>query len=184
MKLYFAFVHLHFYIVYIFYFLGLFSIIFGTVISLYQVNIKRFIGYSGIGHIGYIFLVLGTHPSLSLSLVGAVYFLIIYVVILLGFFCILVEYDLQAIKKNIDLITIFDFVKIARHNLFTSTFACFNLLSLAGVPIFAGFFAKVFIFSALVDISDFVVACIVILFSVLSCVYYIRILRFIYFDET
>lgn len=168
---FFVFLKLMFISHYLFLFLGLFSIIFGSIMSLYQTKIKRLLAYSAITHMGYILISLSLFSFAGLE-AFLMYFLI-YVMLSLNIFAILLVFrsDFNFLKIR----NIVEFASLLKSNFFLSIIFVFNLLSFAGIPPLSGFFGKFSVYQALmVSHHYFIVLCLVLL-SVLSSVYYISL---------
>ncbi|HWU25229.1 MAG TPA: NADH-quinone oxidoreductase subunit NuoN [Rhizomicrobium sp.] len=153
------------------------SMILGAVAAIGQTNIKRLMAYSSIGHMGY--TLLGLAAGSTAGVEGVLVYLTIYLVTNAGIFaCIL------AMKRDGVMVeTIADLAGLARTQpRLALAFAIF-MLSLAGLPPFAGFFAKFYVFLAAVDAHLYVPATIGVLASVVGLYYYLRVVKVIYFDE-
>jgi len=74
-----------------------------------------------------------------------------------------------------------DFLFLFRVNPMVGLGVFVVLFSLAGIPPFAGFFSKLFVFWCLLKFCDFLVLILVVLVSVVSCVYYIRLVQLVFF---
>jgi len=155
------------------------SIFIGSLGALYQIKIKRLLAYSAIANMGYIFL--------SCSIVSysgcfaAFYYLFIYLLMSINIFSILIV--IRRLPGIIRLKNIVEFVSVSHANFILSFLLVLCLLSLAGIPPLAGFFGKFLVFSILVDNGCYLLALYAVLFSVLTCVYYIRLIRFLWFVE-
>ena len=158
-------------------FLSIASMLFGAIAAIGQTNIKRIIAYSSIGHIGYALAGLSTGTNEGIQ--SAIVYIIIYIVTNLGLFsCLLMfkrnnEYfenlkDLSGLSKNHPLISISLLIV---------------LFSLAGIPPLAGFFAKFYIFTAVIEQSMYFLAIVGLLSTVVAAFYYLRIIKIIYFDN-
>jgi NADH-quinone oxidoreductase subunit N len=155
-----------------------FSIFLGSILALYQVKIKRFLAYSAIVHMGYILLPisLGTYASMYV----AFYYLFVYVLVSINIFTIfLIMYK----EKGVPVRNIVDISYISHSNFFLAVLFSLAILSVAGIPPLAGFFGKIYVFSFLIETGNYFLALFVVLISVLSCAYYIRLVRFILFRE-
>lgn len=174
-----VFLHHHIlYFHYVFIIFGLFSIIFGSIMALYQVKIKRLYAYSTIVHMGFIIIALGV-ISLE-SVVIVLYHMVIYIFGSMAFFLIL----LTVYKEDNSPITnIVDIITIAKTNSNLAIALSFILLFLAGIPPLGGFFGKCYIFYVLVEKGFYFIAIIVILTSTFSSIYYIRLIRMLWFSE-
>ncbi len=149
--------------------LGLFSIIYGIIMSFYQSKIKRFLAYGAISHMGFMII------SLSLvSIEGLSAFLIYffsYVILSLNIFAILL-----AIRRNpgfYKIRNLIEFSILLKNNPLLAFISACTFLSMAGIPPFLGFFGKFYVYMALFNSNNIFVSICVLLFSVLGCVYYI-----------
>jgi len=151
------------------------SIILGSIGALYQTTIKRLLAYSAIANLGYILLGLST-VSME-GVVASIFYFFLYTSASVQLF-----YILSIIKRQGSLLrikNISDFCALTHANRPLSFLFVFSLLSFAGIPPLAGFFGKALIFKALIMYGYYNTALIAVLFSVLTCVYYIRLVRFI-----
>ena len=158
-------------------FISIASMVLGSVAAIGQTNIKRLMAYSSIGHVGFALAGLATGSVVGIS--ATLTYLSIYVVMnIAAFTCILffsrdkIYYedirDLGGLSKN--------------HPIIAACF-CLVLFSLAGIPPLAGFFAKFYIFKAVIESEMYLLAIIGLLSSVISAFYYLRIIKIMYFDK-
>jgi NADH-quinone oxidoreductase subunit N len=153
------------------------SILLGAFTALFQRNLKRLLAYSTISHMG--FAMLGLLASGVVAVQNILIYLMIYVTAIIGAFgCLLNLYRYGKSLENIDELT-----GLSRDSPLLA--ACFSILlfSLAGVPPFAGFFAKLGVFKNAVDAGYYVTVVIAVLASVVSAAYYLKIVKVMYFDE-
>ena len=157
-------------------FLSLASMIFGAVAAIGQKNIKRLIAYSSIGHMGYALagLCTGTNQGIQSSIL----YISIYIVMNFGFFsCLFMLKRNNTYHEDID-----DLSGLSKkHPLLALSFLII-LFSLAGIPPLAGFFAKFYIFKAVLEQSMYYLAIIGLLTTVIAAFYYLRIVKIMYFD--
>jgi NADH-quinone oxidoreductase subunit N len=153
------------------------SMVLGAFAAIGQTNIKRLMAYSSIGHMGY--ALLGLAAGTVAGVQGVLLYLTIYVITNAGVFvCIL------AMKRNGEMIeTIDDLKGLSRTNPRLAIAFLIFMFSLAGIPPMAGFFAKFYVFAAAIDAHLYWPAVIGVLASVVGAVYYLRIVKLIYFDE-
>lgn len=159
-------------------FISVASMILGAVAAIGQSNIKRLMAYSGISHMGYALagLVTGTKDGVA----STILYVLIYVVMSIGsFVCILVMK-----RKNIYLENIRDLSGLSKNHPLVALSFVVILFSLAGIPPLAGFFAKFYIFMAVVKVEFYTLAVIGLVTSVISAFYYLRIIKIIYFDPS
>ena len=157
-------------------FLSLASMIFGAIAAIGQTNIKRLIAYSSIGHVGYTLagLATGTNEGIQSSII----YITIYIVMNLALFSGL----LMLRRNNQYHEDIEDLSGLSKNHPLLSISLLIVLFSLAGIPPLAGFFAKFYIFKAVLDQSMYYLAIIGLLSTVIAAFYYLRIVKIMYFD--
>ena len=158
-------------------FLSIASMVFGAIAAIGQRNLKRLIAYSSIGHIGYTLagLTTGTNEGIQSSII----YITIYVVMNLGLFSCL----LMLKRNNKYYETLDDLSGLSKKHPLLSLCLLVALFSLAGIPPLAGFFAKFYIFKAVIEQSMYFLAIVGLLSTVIAAFYYLRIIKIIYFDE-
>ncbi len=158
-------------------FMAIASMVLGAFAGIAQTNIKRLMAYSSIGHMGYVLVGLAAGGAEGLR--GAVIYLVVYMVMTAGVFaCIIaMRRDGRAIE------TIEDMAGLSRNNKGLAFALALLMFSLAGIPPLAGFFAKYFVLLAAVRAELYALAIIGVLASVVSAVYYLNIVKVMYFDE-
>ena len=157
-------------------FISVASMILGAVAAIGQTNIKRLMAYSSISHMGYGLAGLATGINEGVS--ASILYIFLYVVMNIGsFVCILIMK-----RKNIYLENIRDLSGLSKNHPVIAFSFTVILFSLAGIPPLAGFFAKFYIFMAVVKANLFALAIIGLIASVISAFYYLRIIKIIYFD--
>jgi len=153
------------------------SIIIGTILALYTVKLKKLFAYSSIVHMGYVLLAL----CLDSNLGGAIsfYYFLIYILSTINIFII------YLVMKNTQVVVSGNITDLAhlKNNKLLALMTIVSLLSLAGVPPFMGFYGKLLVFNILISSGNYIICLLVLLLSILSCVYYIRLARFIFFDD-
>ena len=158
-------------------FISLASMILGAVAAIGQSNIKRLIAYSSIGHIG--FALAGISTSTTLGYNSSITYISIYVVMNLGMFsCIFLMKRDGKYCENLN-----DLSGISKSHPILSVSLLIILFSLAGIPPLAGFFAKFYIFIAVIESKMYTLAIIGLLSTVISAFYYLRVIKIIYFDD-
>ena len=158
-------------------FLSIASMLFGAIAAIGQTNIKRLIAYSSISHIGYTLagLAAGTNNGIQSSIV----YISIYIIMNLALFSCL----LMLKRNNKYYEDIKDLSGLSKNHPLLSLSLLVILFSLAGIPPLAGFFAKFYIFKAVIEQSMFFLAVVGLLSTVVAAFYYLRIIKIIYFDE-
>ena len=162
---------------YILVFLSIASMILGAVAAIGQNNIKRLMAYSSIGHMGYALagIAAGSENGFKSTLV----YITIYTVMNIGAFgCILL---MKRGEKYIEEIN--ELSGFSKNHPLVSLALLIILFSLAGIPPLAGFFAKFYIFVAVIESGMYALAIIGLVTTVISAFYYIRIIKVMYFDD-
>ena len=157
-------------------FLSIASMILGAVAAIAQENIKRLMAYSSIGHMGYALAGLATGTNSGVQ--STIIYLTIYLVMNLGAFgCIFMMKRENNYYENIN-----DLSGLSKNHPILSFSLLVVLFSLAGIPPLAGFFAKFYIFMAVIEQSMYFLAVVGLLSTVIAAFYYLRIIKIIYFD--
>jgi NADH-quinone oxidoreductase subunit N len=157
-------------------FLSVASMVFGAVAAIGQKNLKRLIAYSSIGHMGYALAGLSTGTNEGVQ--SSVLYITIYLVMNFGFFsCLFMLKRNDKYYENID-----DLSGLSKNHPLIALSLLVILFSLAGIPPLAGFFAKFYIFKAVLQQSMYYLAIIGLLSTVIAAFYYLRIVKTMYFD--
>jgi len=159
-------------------FLSIASMILGAVAAIGQNNIKRLMAYSSIGHMGYALagICTGTNEGIQSTII----YLTIYLVMNLGAFgCIFMMKRENIFYENIN-----DLSGLSKNHPILSFGFLIVLFSLAGIPPLAGFFAKFYVFMAVIESGMYALAIIGLITTVVSAFYYLRIIKIIYFDKS
>lgn len=158
------------------------TMLYGNIIALAQTNIKRLLAYSSIASAGYIFV--GVAAMNEFALKGIAYYLIAYTFMQLGAFIIVSilekKDDGSRDYKNVNL----EFYKgLGKRNPLIATSMTLFLLSLAGIPPFAGFWGKYYLFYAAVQANLIWLAIVGIVLSLVGVYYYLKIIVYMWFEE-
>ncbi len=151
----------------------------GNLVAAVQTNVKRLMAYSSIAQAGYILVgfvasIAGKHPDGDSAVL---FFILVYVITNLGAFSGIIALANATGGEKID-----DFKGLAKRAPLLSAGTALCLLSLAGIPPMAGFISKVFIFTAAWGEGLSWLVVIALLNTVVSLVYYGRIVKAMYFD--
>jgi len=158
-------------------FLSIASMILGAVAAIGQTNIKRLMAYSSIGHMGYALAGLATGTNSGIQ--STIIYLTIYLVMNLGAFgCIFMMKRENVFYENIN-----DLSGLSKNHPMMALSFLIILFSLAGIPPMAGFFAKFYVFMAVIEVKMYALAIIGLVTTVVSAFYYLRIIKIIYFDK-
>ena len=158
-------------------FLSIASMILGAVAAIGQSNIKRLMAYSSIGHMGY--ALAGIAAGTNAGIQSTIIYLTIYLVMNLGAFgCIFMMKRENIFCENIN-----DLSGLSKNHPMLALSFLIILFSLAGIPPLAGFFAKFYVFMAVIEVKMYALAIIGLVTTVISAFYYLRIIKVIYFDK-
>ena len=158
-------------------FVSVASMLLGSFAAIGQTNIKRLMAYSSIGHVGY--ALVGLAAGTADGVQSVVVYMTIYMATTLGAFAMI----LSMRRASGPVETISDLAGLARTNPLAGFLFSMIVFSLAGVPILAGFFAKLYVFMAAVQAGLVTLAVIGGVASVVGAFYYLRIVKVMYFDE-
>jgi NADH-quinone oxidoreductase subunit N len=158
-------------------FISILSMALGAFAAIGQTNIKRLMAYSSIGHMGY--ALLGLAAGTALGARGVLIYLAIYVFTNLGVFA-----AIQAMRRGGKAVeNIGDLAGLSRTNPWLAFVFALMFVSLAGVPPLAGFIAKWYVFVAAIQAGLVIPSVLGVLSSVVALVYYLRLVKIMYFDE-
>ncbi len=149
----------------------------GNLVAIAQKNLKRMLGYSTIGHMGFLFLGLIAGPQSGFS--AALDYVLIYALMALGVFGLMTILS----DAGFEVEEIQDLKGLGQRRPWLGFLMMLILLSLAGIPPFAGFFAKFFVLDALIQAGQVELAIIAVLATVIGAYYYLRVIRVMYFDK-
>jgi NADH-quinone oxidoreductase subunit N len=159
-------------------FISIASMILGAVAAIGQKNLKRLLAYSSIGHIGY--ALAGVATGAISGYESTIVYISIYVVMNIGAFsCLYLLKKDGEYKENIS-----DLSGISKKHPMLAISFLVILFSLAGIPPLGGFFAKFYVFTAVVEQKMYALAIIGLLTTVISAFYYLKIIKTIYFDDS
>ncbi len=154
------------------------SMTLGNISALVQNNVKRLLAYSSIAHAGYLLVAFATAPDLGIS--AAMFYTAAYAAMNLGAFAV-VSHFANAGERYV---TLEDYEGLGRSSpLLAATLTIF-LLSLIGIPMTGGFFAKFYVFSAAVKANLIWLTIIGVLNSGVGAYYYLRIIVMMYMRES
>ena len=156
--------------------LALLSIAVGNIVAVAQTNLKRMLAYSTISNVG--FILLGILAGTPFGYRAALFYTISYVLMALGSFAMIVLLS----RKGFEADRIEDFRGLAQKNPWFAWMMLFLMVSTAGVPPFVGFFAKLYVIQAILDVGLTWLAVAAVLFSVIGAFYYLRIVKVMFFD--
>ena len=157
--------------------LAVFSIILGNLAAIAQTNIKRMLAYSTISHMG--FILMGLLPGTASGYGAGMYYVIVYSLMSAAAFGMVILLSARGVEaENLD-----DFKGLNQRNSWYAAIMAMVMFSMAGVPVFVGFFAKWLVIKAALDAGLIWLAVIAVTFSVVGAFYYLRVVKLMYFDE-
>ncbi len=166
-------------------FVAISSLLVGAFGALWQKNLKRILAYSAIGHIG--FILAGLSVGNLEAIKAIITYAIIYSSLALGGFAFLLmledESQNQTDVKNDNIYKISAIAGLAKSNPIVAIALSVIMFSMVGIPPLAGFFAKFYILTTIINKGFYTLAIIAVLCSVVSAFYYLRVVKVIYFDN-
>lgn len=153
------------------------SMIVGNVLAVVQKNLKRMLAYSSIAHAGY--MLTGIAAGNPEGQTGILFYVVAYTFMNIGAFGIL---SVMERKEGIGL-TFDDYAGLSSKRPFLAALMALFMFSLAGIPPFAGFFGKYYVFLSAVKADMTWLAVIGVLTSVISVYYYLRLVVVMYFRD-
>jgi len=153
------------------------SMTLGNVCALVQDNVKRLLAYSSIAHAGYQLVAFAAQPALGAS--AAMFYTAAYAAMNVGAFAV-VSHFANAGEKYV---TLEDYAGLGRKSPVLAATFTFFLMSLIGIPITGGFFAKFYVLSAALKSNLVGLAIILVLNSAVGAYYYLRIIVMMYMRE-
>jgi NADH-quinone oxidoreductase subunit N len=152
------------------------SLIVGNVVAIAQTNIKRMLGYSTIAHVGFILMAIYTGTSDGYA--SALFYTLTYVLTAAGAFGIVILLS----RRGYDAELLSDFKGLNARSPWFALMMLFLMFSMTGVPPFVGFFAKLNVISAVLDVGGTGLAVLMVLASVVGAYYYLRVIWYMYFE--
>jgi NADH-quinone oxidoreductase subunit N len=157
--------------------LSVLSIAIGNVVAVAQTNLKRMLAYSTISHVG--FILLGILSGTAQGYQAAMFYMISYVVVASGAFGMILLLARQGFEAD----KLVDFKGLNARSPWFAGMMAILMFSLAGLPPFVGFWAKLGVIQAVLNINFTWLAVVAVLFSVVGAFYYLRIVKLMYFDD-
>jgi len=157
--------------------LAVLSMIVGNVIAIAQTNLKRLLAYSTISHVGFILLglIAGNQEGYS----AAMFYTLTYALMSLGGFGIII----LLARKGFEADNISDLKGLNQRSPWFAFMMLIIIFSMAGVPPTVGFWAKLAVLKAVVNIDMLWLALVAVFFSIVGIFYYLRIIKLMYFDD-
>jgi NADH-quinone oxidoreductase subunit N len=153
------------------------SMAIGNIVAIAQTNLKRMLAYSTISHVG--FILLGILAGTNDGYRAALYYTFAYVIMSVGSFGMILLLARQGFEAD----QIDDFRGLNRKSPWFAAIMLMLMFSLAGVPPFIGFWAKLEVIAAVLNVGLAWLAALAVVFSVIGAFYYLRVVKVMYFDE-
>ncbi|MCU0768093.1 MAG: NADH-quinone oxidoreductase subunit NuoN [Burkholderiaceae bacterium] len=156
---------------------ALLSMALGNVVAIAQSNLKRMLAYSTISHVG--FILMGILAGTSQGYEAALYYTITYVIMAVGGFGMILLLSRAGFEAD----RLDDFRGLNARSPWFAAVMLMIMFSMAGVPPFVGFWAKLAVIQAALDAGLLWLAVAAVVFSVIGAYYYLRVVKLMYFDE-
>jgi NADH-quinone oxidoreductase subunit N len=153
------------------------SIVLGNLAAIAQTNIKRMLAYSTISHMG--FVLMGLLPGTASGFGAGMFYVIVYSMMSAAAFGMIILLSARGVEAE----KIEDFKGLNQRNSWYAAVMAMVMFSMAGVPVFVGFFAKWLVIAAALETGLVWLAILAVVFSVVGAFYYLRIVKLMYFDE-
>jgi NADH-quinone oxidoreductase subunit N len=157
--------------------LAVLSMAVGNIVAIAQANLKRMLAYSTISHVGYVLL--GILSGTAQGYQAAMFYMISYVIVAAGAFGMILLLARQGFEAD----KISDFKGLNARSPWFAGMMAILMFSLAGLPPFIGFWAKLGVIQAVLGVHITWLAVVAVLFSVVGAYFYLRIVKLMYFDE-
>jgi NADH-quinone oxidoreductase subunit N len=149
----------------------------GNIVAIAQTNIKRMLAYSTISHVG--FLMLGVLTGTAEGYAASMFYTLTYVLMTLGGFGMIILLS----RKGFEGDKLDDFKGLNQRSPWFAFMMLILMFSMAGVPPFVGFWAKLSVLKEVVAADMIWLAVVAVIFSIIGAFYYLRIIRLMYFEQ-
>jgi len=157
--------------------LAVLSMAIGNLLAIAQTNIKRMLAYSTISHVG--FLILGVLTGTQSGFAASMFYTLAYVIMALAGFGIVMLLSRKGFEaENLD-----DYKGLNERSPWYAFLMLSVMFSMAGVPPFLGFWAKLVVLEQVIAANMVWLAIVGVVFSVIGAFYYLRIVKLMYFDK-
>jgi NADH-quinone oxidoreductase subunit N len=158
--------------------LSVLSMAVGSVLAIAQTNIKRMLGYSTISHVGYILL--GILAGTQTGYVSAMFYTMTYVIMATAAFGMVILLS----RRGFEAENISDFKGLNERSPWFAAMMLCVMFGMTGAPPFLGFFAKLYVIRAVLDVGLVWLAVVAVIFAAISAFYYLRVVKVMYFDRS
>lgn len=157
--------------------LVLLSLAVGNIIAIAQTNIKRMLAYSTISHVG--FLLIGVVAGTAEGYAAAMFYTVVYALMALGGFGMVILLSRAGFEAD----KLDDFRGLNERSPWFAFMMLILMFSMAGVPPTVGFYAKLLVLNAVVNVDMVWLATTAVVFAIIGAFYYLRIVKLMYFDK-
>jgi NADH-quinone oxidoreductase subunit N len=157
--------------------LAVLSLAVGNVVAIAQTNIKRMLAYSTISHVG--FILLGILAGTAEGYGAALFYVIAYAIVAAGGFGMIILLSRRGFEaENLE-----DFRGLNERSPWFAFIMLLIMFSMAGVPPTVGFYAKLSVLQAVIQVDLIWLAVFAVIFSIIGAFYYLRVVKLMYFDK-
>ncbi len=150
----------------------------GNIVAIAQANIKRMLAYSAISHIG--FLMLGVLTGVQNGFAASMFYALSYALMTIGGFGMIILLS----RKGFEADRLDDYKGLNERSPWSAFMMLIFMFSMAGVPPFLGFWAKLSVLKEVVATGSLTwLAIVAVIFSIIGAFYYLRIIKLMYFDK-
>jgi NADH-quinone oxidoreductase subunit N len=153
------------------------SMTIGNIGALVQQNVKRLLAYSSIAHAGYTLVAFAAAKQVGIS--AAIFYLASYAAMNVGAFAVVSHFASTGEKY----VTLDDYAGLGRRSPLLAVILTIFLLSLIGIPVTGGFFAKFYVFSAALQSNLVGLTIIAVINSAIAAYYYLRVIVYMYMRD-
>ncbi|MGA9851625.1 MAG: NADH-quinone oxidoreductase subunit NuoN [Gammaproteobacteria bacterium] len=149
----------------------------GSIVAIIQTNLKRMLAYSNISHVG--FILLGILAGTTEGYQAAMFYVVTYVIMSAAAFGMII----LLARKGFEADRLEDFKGLNDRSPWFALMMLMVMFGMAGVPPFVGFFAKLYVLRAVIDVHMVWLAVLAVVFTLISAWYYLKVVKLMYFDR-
>jgi NADH-quinone oxidoreductase subunit N len=157
--------------------LAVLSMVIGNIVAIAQTNIKRMLAYSTIAHVG--FLLLGVLAGTGAGYAASMFYVIVYALMSMGGFGMIILLSRAGFEAD----RLEDFKGLNQRSPWFAAMMLILMFSMAGVPPTVGFYAKLSVLKSVIDVDMVWLAVVAVIMSVIGAYYYLRVVKYMYFDD-
>lgn len=153
------------------------SMALGNIVAIAQTNLKRMLAYSTISHMGYFMLgIISANPN---GYSASLFYVIIYSFTTMAAFGLIIMMSRAGFEAE----EISDYKGLNKRHPWFAFMVALVMFSMAGIPPTVGFFAKLSVIQALIDVDKYWLAVVAVLFAVIGAYYYLKVVKTLYFEK-